>query len=370
LHEIGGNTIRTYDTLNLGSILDDAEKNNLAVMVGLPLPASKYAEYTYDNSRFAAKQFQDIKALVNKYKDHPAVLMWCVGNELDFSPNVKLLNFYRAFNDIVDMIHEDDPDHPVTTTMVNLYPKNLFCISMFTDVDVLSTNVFISLDKMEAELEKVSWFWKGPYIISEWGIDGPWAKDRNAWGARIEDTSKEKAERYKAMYQHIPVESPRFLGSFVFYWGFKQETTHTWFSMFDEHGNQSEAVGVLEYLWKGKNLQGESPDITRMLINEKAAMDNIIMKPGDMAQATLEVTNVDSSNRTVWEIYPEDWFLKNNKVNDKKLKAVEGCITSSNYSQARLKIPSKEGPYRLFATVYDTAGNFATSNTPFYVVSN
>ena len=49
LREIGGNTIRTYDTLNLGSILDEAEKNNLAVMVGLPLPESKYSKFVYDN---------------------------------------------------------------------------------------------------------------------------------------------------------------------------------------------------------------------------------------------------------------------------------------------------------------------------------
>lgn len=370
LNEIGGNTIRTYDTLNLGAVLDDAEKNNLAVMVGLPIPESEYSEFVYNKPDVRARQFQDIKKLVNKYKDHPAVLMWCVGNELDFSPKLKLYNFYKAFNNIVEMIHQDDPDHPVTTTMKNLYPKNLFCITMFTKVDVLSTNIFISLDEMKGELDKVSWFWKGPFIIAEWGIEGPWLKKRNAWGARIEETSIKKAERYKEMYQFIPVENPRFLGSFVFYWGAKQETTHTWFSMFDEKGRQSEAVGVMEYLWTGKNSQNKTPDLNYMLVNNKGAMDNIILKPGELAEATLDIPEPDSGNYTVWEVYPEDWFFPDNVKNDEKLKPVKESFISTGYLKANFKTPSKEGPYRLFATVYNKTGNFATCNTPFYVVSN
>src|SRR5712664_3900035 len=35
LHESGGNTIRVWDTTNLGRILDDAAANQLAVIVGL-----------------------------------------------------------------------------------------------------------------------------------------------------------------------------------------------------------------------------------------------------------------------------------------------------------------------------------------------
>ena len=370
LKEIGGNTIRTYDTLNLGSILDNAEKNGLAVMVGLPIPESKYSKYVYDKPEVRSKQFRDIKKLINKYKDHPAVLLWCVGNELDFSPRIDLLNFYGAFNDIVEMIHKDDPDHPVTTTMKNLYPKNLFCITMFTNVDVLSTNIFISLDEMESELKKVSWMWRGPFIIAEWGIEGPWLNKKNAWGARIEETSNKKAARYKEMYQFIPLDNPRFLGSFVFYWGSKQETTHTWFSMFDEKGNQSEAVAVMEYLWTGKNSQPNPPDLDYMLVNKKGAFDNIILKPGEMAEAVLTIPKADSSNYTLWEIYPEDWFFPKNVKNDKKLKPVPGSFISTAYLSANFKAPSKEGPYRIFATVYNKAGKFATCNTPFYVVNN
>ncbi|NEU08299.1 hypothetical protein GZH53_08255 [Flavihumibacter sp. R14] len=370
LNATGGNTIRTYDTLNLQSVLDEAAKNNLAVMVGLPLPESRYSDYVYNNPAVAKKQFHEIKRLVNRYKNHPALLIWCVGNELDFSPNPKLFNFYSEFNKIVDMIHRDDPDHPVTTTMTNFYPKNLLSLSLFTDIDILSTNLFISLEGMNTELEKVSWFWKGPFIISEWGIDGPWYSAKTAWGARIEETSQKKAARYLSMYRFMPLDNQRFLGSFVFYWGSKQETTHTWFSMFDDKGHQSEAVGVMEQNWTGKNTQPQTPDLDYMLINSKGAMENIILKPGEIANATLNITSPDSTAFTVWEIFPEDWFVIDKKWNDKKLRSVKDALLSSGYQQAKFKAPAKDGPYRLFATVYNRSGGFSTCNTPFYVVSN
>jgi hypothetical protein len=368
LREIGGNTIRTYDTLNLGSILDEASKNQISVMIGLPLPESKHSEFVYNNPEVAAKLIADYTALVNRYKDHPAVLMWCVGNELDFSPNIKYYNFYKTYNKLVSQIHELDPDHPVTTTMVNLRPKNLFCISMFTDVDILSTNVFISLKKMADELDQVSWFWKGPFIISEWGIEGPWLKNKNAWGAYLEDTSTQKARHYESMDTYIPKDNPRYLGAFVFYWGSKQETTHTWFSMFDENGRQTEAVGVMEKIWTGKNTQPAAPQLLSISVDNKIAMDNIIFKPGGQAEAFIEIQNPDSSYFTKWEIYPEDWFLPKNEKNTRRLKPVKGSIITSSLETARFQIPMKEGPYRIFATVYNQAGAFATCNLPFYVV--
>ena len=369
LQEIGGNTIRIYDTLNLGSILDDAEKNGLAVMVGLPIAESKYVEFVYNNKKKRAKQLDDLTKVVNRYKDHPALLMWCVGNELIFRPHIKYYNFYTAFNDIVAMIHRDDPNHPVTTTMMNLRRKDLFGMTMFTNIDVISINIFGSVKDLRNNLKKLSWFWEGPFIVAEWGIEGPWLHQKNAWSAHIESTSTKKAEQYDEMYGYIPHENSRFLGSFVFYWGQKQETTHTWFSMFDQKGQQTEAVGVMQYHWSGKRPLKTAPKINYMLINGKGAMDNILFKPGEIAQATLDLPESDTSDYTVWEMYPEDWY-ENDKIKHKKIAPIAKAILSSGYLKANFKTPAKEGPYRIFATIYDRYGNFATCNTPFYVVSN
>src|SRR5690606_27952295 len=104
------------------------------------------------------------------------------------------------------------------------------------------------------DVESFSWVWRGPYLITEWGIDGPWeGTPQTPWGAWIEPTSTTKAAQYRQRYrQQMPINDRGFLGSLIFYWGQKQETTHTWFSLFDEHGNKTEAVAAAEEIWSGR----------------------------------------------------------------------------------------------------------------------
>ncbi|WP_448635462.1 glycoside hydrolase family 2 TIM barrel-domain containing protein [Pedobacter panaciterrae] len=192
MSELGGNTIKTWDTTHIDSILKKANEANIAVIIGLPIPESKHM-YFYNDDAKVASQFKTIKKLVNRVKDNPSVLMWCVGNELVFPHKPSYNKFYGAFNDIVDMIHSDDPNHPVTTTMINFQRKTIFNLKMRTNVDIISFNIFGRIESLSQELKDFSWFWKGPYLLTEWGIDGPWdGTAETAWGAKIEQTSTKK----------------------------------------------------------------------------------------------------------------------------------------------------------------------------------
>ncbi|WP_214228251.1 glycoside hydrolase family 2 TIM barrel-domain containing protein [Pedobacter sp. B4-66] len=370
LSELGGNTIRTFDTTHIDSILKKANETNIAVIIGLPIPESKHM-YFYNNDVEVSKQFKSIQKLVNRVKNDPSVLMWCVGNELVFPYKPSYNKFYRAFNDIVDMIHRDDPDHPVTTTMINFQRKTVFNLKMRTDIDIVSFNVFGGIRSFSQELKDFSWFWDGPYLLTEWGIDGPWdGTPETAWGAKIEPTSTKKAEQYYSRYkEQIPYKDPRLLGSFIFYWGQKQETTPTWFSIFDEAGNKTEVVDAAEAIWKGKQLASAAPQINYMLLNNKGAKDNIFLKPHEKNTAEVFMLKGDVSNkRIVWEIYPEDWYKIDSVNNTKKPLPINGLVEQMGDLKVIFYTPKKEGPYRIFATIYDDKGYVATCNTPFYVL--
>jgi len=190
----GGNTIRLWDTINLGKILDSAKAYHLAVIVGLPMPPNKNMDAFYNDEAKVDDGFKKISAIVSTYKNHPALLCWCVGNELDFPVKPKYNRFYTAFNHIVDMIHSDDPNHPVTTTMMTFNRKSIADIKWRTNVDFISFNIFGSIQTLKQDLQDFNWFWSGPFLITEWGIEGPWvARQRNAWGAYIEDSSPKKS---------------------------------------------------------------------------------------------------------------------------------------------------------------------------------
>jgi hypothetical protein len=372
LREAGGNTVRLWDTTNLSVVLDSAHANDLSVIVGLPVHDNRFLDF-YDNPVAVDAQLEVFRAFVRKHKDHPALLMWCLGNELVFSSRPSYNKFYGAFNRLTDMIHQEDPDHPVTTSLLNFHKPHIVNIRLRCNLDVLSFNLYGSISSLRKELEDFEWFWDGPYILSEWGIDGAWGgREHTAWGAYIEDTSNKKAEIYQQRYtENIPSEDPRFIGSCVFFWGSKQEGTHTWFSMFDEAGARSQAVDVMQFLWTGKKSGKVFPEIEHMLVNKKGSRDNIMLSANSNLSAELFLLDKVKDFKSIsWEIFPEDWYRKNGKSNEERLKPLMREIHTSAVTRVNFKAPQREGPYRIFATIYDQNGNFATCNTPFYVIEN
>lgn len=375
LSECGGNTIRTWDTTNLDVILKQANQYHLAVIVGLYIPDNKDMLYFYQDEEKIQKQLENFTAFIRKYKKDSAILCWCLGNELTFPFKPQFNPFYKAFNNLVKMIHKEDPDHPVTTTMVNFQRKNIFNIKFRTDVDFISINTFGGLRFLKKDIDNFSWLWNGPFLITEWAIDGPWgeaAQSRNKWGSYFESNSNKKANDYIKMYQkYIPNDNPRFLGDLAFYWGYKQEYTHTWFSIFDENGNVSEAKSALRFIWTSKKDNESYPSVNTISINHWPINTDFIFN----ADSILTAKVLFSDNRNIkrlkikWEILPEDWYTINT-IHSLQKPIPLNLIEKDYLPEIKFKTPAKEGPYRIFVKAIDSLGHFATCNLPFYVVEN
>lgn len=368
----GGNTIRTWDTLGLDKILADAEKNNIAVVAGLPMPYNEDMDAFYNNDAKVQAQFERYRKLIIKYRGRRGILCWCLGNELSYPLKPKFFKFYKVFNRLVDMIHREDPDHPVTTTLVNFQEKYIVNIKLWTRIDFISFNIFGAIRTISADLQKFHRLWSGPYMITEWGIEGPWeGTNQTAWSAFIEPTSDKKAEQYRELYErYMPVKDPGFLGSMAFYWGYKQETTPTWFSLFDKAGNKSASVNVMQYLWTGRWPAQQAPGVKYMLVDKKGAADNLLYNPDSIinAQVFLKDTTSKANLRFDWFVQPEDWFKLKHFYNLKEKQSLDELTVSENKDHFSFHAPKREGPYRVYVYIYNNKGYFATCNTPFYVV--
>ncbi|WP_341836141.1 glycoside hydrolase family 2 TIM barrel-domain containing protein [Chitinophaga pollutisoli] len=368
----GGNTIRTWDTAGLGKLLDEAQAAGIAVICGFAIPVSGHLDFYRDTAAISAMS-QAFGRVVERHKNHPALLMWCLGNEVDFPYSPRFRPFYKAYNHLLDMIHTLDPDHPVTTALINFNRRNIYNLRWkVPELDLISLNIFGEIKDLRTNLKKFSWFWDGPFLITEWGINGPWESETTAWGAPIENTSNKKAEQYLQRYtDYMPVNDPRFLGACVFYWGQKQEVTHTWFGMFSPHGNTSPAAQTMQYIWTGQWPAHKAPRLRYMLLDDKGARDNILLSPGTEHSASLLLESPGAGSlRIEWELLPEDWFVRyRSYVNPLKPPVLDSLLLSQEGNVARFRAPSREGPYRLFVTAYDAYGNFASANTPFYVIA-
>ena len=109
LKAAGGNTIRFYDTLDLEKKLTLADSLELAVVVDIPLQIKNFTVIDKNATAWVGK-------FVNKYKDHPSLLFWMLGNEV-YYPKFFSSDVVTSFNAIVDHIHTLDPNHPVSTAV-------------------------------------------------------------------------------------------------------------------------------------------------------------------------------------------------------------------------------------------------------------
>ena len=65
------------------------------------------------------RQYESVKRAVMQYKDHPAVLLWGLGNEME-DPEGKNLGVWKAINELAVMVKGLDPDHPTMTVIAEL----------------------------------------------------------------------------------------------------------------------------------------------------------------------------------------------------------------------------------------------------------
>jgi hypothetical protein len=310
-----------------------------------------------------------------RYKDHPALLAWCLGNELVVPFTLTTTTFYKTFNRILDFIHNEDPNHPVSTSILDLGKKNIFKIKWrMPALDFYSINIYNDIKNIESKLSEVKLFWKGPYLIGEWAPNGYWEVDYSGWSVPIESTSTKKAEQFYDIYtRYMPQKDPRFLGSLAFFWGSRQESTYTWFSIFQENGTPTEIVETLSDCWNNKITNHASPQIDYMLVDSLGAKDNVILPAGSTHYASvwLKHQQPDATIRYSWQIFKEDWMLYWTKTFNftKKPPELTGQFTDSTLQGTFFKAPLKEGPYRIFVTVYNSKGFCATTNSPVYVIN-
>lgn len=364
LKEAGANTARIYDTTNLGSVLDRAEALDLAVVVDIPLPKFDRDPQFYEDPELFEPMFRRVKRVVNQHKDHPALLYWNLGNEIYYPYFYKNTPFHSNYNSMLEWIKKNDLNHPISTATIGANKLLVLSIRLRSpELDFISFNSFGTLSSFSRRLKPIQPLWNGPHVISEWGVNGQWEARRTSWDARIEESSKKKAEQIVERHHKYIEELENSFGSFVFYWGQKDEATPTWYSLFDENHLKSEAVFKLENIWKNRSREFPGPELHYILLNKMGAADDIILPPATAveAEALLGEVQDPKSYSYFWELRPESWY---HLTESRKL---ERPIKNAG-KEASFYTPSEEGPYRLFLHVTNGTEYFASSNIPFYVL--
>ncbi len=369
LCDYGANSLRTRARKNL---LDRANQYDFSVMANLPVRGER-SGLDWGNEEQVSKQLDHVIEIVKEFKDYPAVMFWSIGNELDWIPPGRPHHpeLWDRLNDIAKAIKKIDPHHPVMTVVGSgrFERKVKQLVKDCPDMDLLGINTYGDIAEVT---ELARQYWPKPYVISEWGPTGHWQVPDTEWGVPIEQTSSEKARViYDRYTQIIQADKEHCLGSYVFYWAEKQETTHTWYGLFRD-GMKTEPIDVMKLLWSGSWPTNRAPALMSIEI-DGCTVESAHLKPEETYEAEVWYYDPDYDILTFeWDIRPEVEIPENSYAGggEKPAEPIPGLIVSEPGKRIRFKTPSEEGAYRLFVQIEDNQGSAGYGNVPFLITAN
>ncbi|MDA0729245.1 MAG: hypothetical protein O3B70_08985 [Bacteroidetes bacterium] len=133
MQDMGVNTIRVYEPIASEAVLDEIYEAGISVIVGVG----------YNQGGVYDLQSGTYLDYVERFKSHPAILCWELGNEFNYHPEWfggSLDLWYKTLREASAAIQAADPNHPVATAHGELPDEAL--ITEMTDIDVWGLNVY------------------------------------------------------------------------------------------------------------------------------------------------------------------------------------------------------------------------------------
>ncbi|MBS7543435.1 glycosyl hydrolase [Ancylobacter oerskovii] len=358
---LGATTVRTYGG-DPGAVLDAAEKAGLKVIVGLWLEHPRRG-VDYADRAFAEKQLAEFRQTVEKYKEHPALLMWGIGNEVE-SELADDRAVWPAIEEVAAMVKAVDPSHPRIAVLAETGTDKVRKLrDAAPSIDVLGVNAYgDALYSVVARARDQGW--TGPVVITELGARGQWQAATAPWGAPFELTSTQKAIELR---RYIAALEKQDVGIILFLWGWKQEVTPSWHSLHLPSGEWTEASESMADAWGGHTPGGNrAPRIAQLRLVGDPSQPYASVGASESWEVELEAVDPDGDALDVRWIVREESRIRT-VAGDFEPDAnvvADAAVTTAKGARVRA-LPV--GKYRLFVELRDGRGAAATANLPFEV---
>jgi hypothetical protein len=364
LASLGANSIRTWGIgENTREILDKAHELGLTVTLGIWMEARSQGG-DYSDPAVREMQLERVRRWVPEFRDHPALLIWGVGNESEVRNNTP--EYWQHLNAMAKLVKELDPNHPTMKVTAEAGGGEGGYGAMLREyapeIDIFGINSYGGIFTLRQRLKRQGW--DGPVLIGEFGARGTWEMERTEWGHPFEQTSTQKAAMFARAFREQINDNPQMLGSYAFHWVQRPNPSHTWFSLMRPDGTPLEIVDTLQRVWTGEWPQNLGPKVERLetdVYGAEVPPDTeftATIHAYDPQGGPLEVQwmlRLDRNNRT----WPEGGAMTDADMDD--------LIFEQNGNTVRFRTPPVEDAFRLLVFVSNDTGKVATANTPFRV---
>ena len=353
----GAKVVRVYRQSDAW-VLDEAQRLGMKVVMGLWLEHPRHG-FRYDDTRATGLQEKALLDFVARYRKHPALLAWAIGNEVE-TDAADPRPLWREIDRLAAAIRKIDPNHPSLMVIADTDQDGLRPLAdCCPNVDILGINVYAgAVFDLPQRLSDAGI--KKPVVVTELGPLGQWQAGRKPWGAPVELTSTEKARFFTEALEYLK-RQPQIRGAFPFLWGAKQEQTETWHGLLLADGSATAMSDALTVAW-GKPVAEPAPVIRGIGIGAD------VFTPGSEISAGIDAVSFDASTlRTEWKVLHEASDLRKGGDAETPPARITLRMLHADTKGVRFIAPVQPGAYRLFITVRNRGGKAATANLPFLV---
>ncbi|WP_111683974.1 glycoside hydrolase family 2 TIM barrel-domain containing protein [Winogradskyella tangerina] len=357
LKYLGVNTIRTWATGETTPfLLEAAEKHNIKVMVGIWMRHGRpgmedddHFDYLTDKQGMEVMYNNAIET-VEKYKDHPAVLTWGVGNEvyLNMATDEEKLVYSKFLERVCSNIKKLDPNHPITsveawTFGLDWWEKHVPSLDIYGLNSYGPGAGFLQEELNKRNIDK-------PYIVTEFGVTGEWDAPTDKNGVKIEPSDSEKYDVIVKGYKDWISNKPSCLGVYVFHYSSGTDFGGVWL-MSHFNGKFRPQYWAIREAYTGEKPVDMVPTI------EVFSLPDSKYESGTWVPVKLNVNDAENDNLKIS-------FHYNQREGSRKRR---NQILPLNYRGSlsegfEIQLPKENGAIKVYVYVEDDVVDFRTSN--------
>ncbi len=346
IKELGANAIRVWgigdDTQYL---MDTLARHGLMMDLGIWLQQHGWVDYI-NNDDYKERTMKEIEENVRKFKNHSALLMWNIGNEVIFTLKTEeeKIAYAKYLEEICRMVHGIDPNHPIVSTSSWAFSFPYF--KEYTpSLDIYGTNCFglEGILKAGKELDKLDI--KSPYLVTEFANTGDWEAPLDENGQPIDVSGVEKAQSYRDIWQKAILKDKdrNCLGGFVFIFGDKEDYGGVWYNLFMD-GKKRMSYWAVHEIFTGRKTENLPAQIQEFTIDKTCRLE-----PGEKIIIKLVVLDPEGDSL--------DYEFKISGLSEYGNKVVKLKSERLYENTFVARVPLKWGIYRIYAYVTDAEGN-------------
>jgi hypothetical protein len=355
---LGVNAIRLWATTeNTQTLLDIAHSYGIKVMPGIWMRHGRPGMEDDDHFNYLEDQegmdvmYNNAIKTVEKYKDHPAVLCWGIGNEvyLNTETVAEKEAYSRLLERICNHIKKLDPNHPIIS--VEAWTFGLEWWQKYVpSIDIYGLNCYgPGAGLLSSELEK-----RGidkPYVITEFGVSGEWDISEEKNGIKVEPNDQQKYEAIVSGYHKWIANKPSCLGVFIFHYSNGSDFISPWF--FTHHNSQYRPqYWAIREAYTGEKPLNQVPEIEVFELTDSKT------KSGLWIPVALSVSDEEKEELEIS-------FYYNQRTGSRKRR---NQINPLNYrgnivDGFEIQLPAENGAIKVYVNVKDTYGNVGIAST-------